>query len=137
MTWVRKLPGGRVLAAAADLAAEDDVDLVRAADVKVVADQLIEEDPPGQRPVQGLGGGELDLLDRQLPAVAGPLVLAGERMQQPGQPHAGEPVDLLVSQPVADRLDGRRVADRSEGVVQGGEADPRPWRTAAWRTHGR
>src|SRR2546429_5161331 len=37
--------------------------------------------------------GELDLLDRQLPAVIGVLVGAGERLLQPGQPLAGQPVD--------------------------------------------
>src|SRR6266566_7580298 len=56
-------PGSAALAAAADLAAEDDVHLVRAADVDVVADELLEEDPAGQGPVQRHGGGEFDLLD--------------------------------------------------------------------------
>jgi hypothetical protein len=108
----------------ADHPAEDDVHLVRAADVQVVADQLLEEDPPAHRPVQGHGGGELDLVDRQLPAVVGVLVGAGERLRQPGQPLAGEPVDLLVGQPVADPLDRLGVADRAERVVQRGERDP-------------
>ena len=91
----------------------------------VVADQLLEEDPPGDRPVQGHGGGELDLLDRQLPAVVGVLVGAGERLRQPGQPLAGEPVDLLVGQPVADPLHRGLVISGAERVVQGGEADAR------------
>jgi hypothetical protein len=56
--------GGAELAALADGPAEDDAHLVRAADVEVVADQLLEEDPPAHRPVQGHGRGELDLLDR-------------------------------------------------------------------------
>ena len=89
----------------------------------VVADQLPGEDPPGQRPVQGHGRGELDLPARQLPAVVGVLVGAGERLRQPGQPLAGEPVDLLVGQPVADPLDRLGVADRAERVVQGRERD--------------
>jgi len=42
---------------------------------------------------------------------------------QPGQPLAAEPVDLLAGQPVADPLDGGRVADRAERVVQAGERD--------------
>jgi hypothetical protein len=63
MTWVRKVPGVRNLPRCRDGPAEDDVHLVRAADVEVVADQLLEEDPPGDRPVQGHGRGELDLLD--------------------------------------------------------------------------
>src|SRR5579859_6688218 len=67
-------PWGGVLAAQADLTVEDDVDLVRAADVDVVADQLLEEDPARDGPVQRHGGGELGLLDRQLPAVVGVLV---------------------------------------------------------------
>ena len=78
---------------------------------------------PAGGPVQRHGGGELDLLDRQLPAVVGLLVLGGERVRQPGQPLAGEPVDLLVGQPVADPLHRVRVAGRAERVVQGGEAD--------------
>ena len=82
------------------------------------------DDPPGRGPVQGHGGGELGLVHRQLPAVAGVLVGAGERLRQPGQPLAGQPVDLLIGQPVADPLDRRRVADRAERVVQPGERDP-------------
>ena len=65
-----------------------------------------------------------DRVDRQLPAVAGVLVLAGERLRQPGQPCAGEPVDLLAGQPVADPLDRLGVADRAERGVQRGERDP-------------
>ena len=45
-------------------------------------------------------------------------------MRQPGQPFAGEPVDLLVGQPVADPLHRGRVVSGGERVVQGGEADP-------------
>ena len=86
-------PWGGVLAAQADLAVEDDVDLVRPADVDVVADQLLEGDPAGGGPVQRHGGGELGLLDRQLPAVIRLFIFAGERVRQPGQPLAGEPVD--------------------------------------------
>ena len=116
-------PGGAELAALPDGPAEDDAHLVRAADAGVVADQLPGEDPPGDRPVQGHGRGELGLPVRQLPAVAGVLTGAGERLRQPGQPLAGEPVDLLIGQPVADPLDRRRVADRAERVVQGRKRD--------------
>src|SRR5215510_722107 len=49
-------------AALADQApGEDQADLIRAADVEVVAQDLLEEDPPGQRGVQDLGEGELAL----------------------------------------------------------------------------
>jgi len=56
-------PGGAA-ALADDLPVEDEADLVRAADVEVVADQLLEEDPPAHRGVQHLGEGELGLQDR-------------------------------------------------------------------------
>ena len=45
-------------------------------------------------------------------------------MRQPGQPLAEQRVDLGGAQAVADRLQGGRVIDGGEGVVQRGEADP-------------
>jgi len=45
-------------------------------------------------------------------------------VRQPGQPFADEPVDLLVSQPIADPLRRVRITGRAERVVQGGKADP-------------
>ena len=50
---------------------EDEPDLVRAADVEVVADHLLEEDPSGYRLVENLGEGELGLQHRDLIPVAG------------------------------------------------------------------
>src|SRR5947209_16769096 len=102
MTWVRKVPGVRYLPRCRMVRPKTMFTLSGRPMPGVVADQLPGEDPPGQGPVQGHGGGELGLVDRQLPAVAGVLVGAGERLRQPGQPLAGEPVDLLVGQPVAD-----------------------------------
>ena len=57
-------------ALADDPAGEDQRDLVRAADVEIVPDDLLEEDPPGGRCVQDVGEGELGLQDGQLVAVA-------------------------------------------------------------------
>jgi hypothetical protein len=107
-----------------DLAVEDQAHLVRAADVEVVADHLLEEDPARQRPVQHLGEGELGLQDRHLIPVVRGDVLRGERVRQPGQPLAGQRLDLLAVQAVADRLDRGGVVDRGEGVIQRGEPDP-------------
>jgi hypothetical protein len=117
-------PGGRALAAPLDLPGEDEADPVRAAQVQVVADDLLEEDPPAHRGVEHLGEGELRLQDGQLIAVSGGAVGRGERVRQPGQPLAQQRVDLVVGQPVADRLHRRPVAGPGEAVVQGGEADP-------------
>src|SRR5215213_2321665 len=49
-------------------------------DVEVVMQNLLEEDPPRDGPVEHLGQRELRLQDRQLIAVAGGLVLGRERV---------------------------------------------------------
>ncbi len=84
---------------------------------------LLEEDPPGHRPVQHLGQRELGLQDRDVVAVAGGPVLGGERVWQDRQPLAQQAVDLLGAQPVADGLHRGRVVDSGEAVVQRGEPD--------------
>ena len=76
--------GGVVLAAAVDGPAEDQADPVRAAEVEVVADDLLEEDPPGDRLVQHLGQGELRLQDGDVIPVPGSPVSPGKRVWQPG-----------------------------------------------------
>lgn len=73
-------------ASAVDASVEDQGDLVGAADVEVVTDDLLEEDPPGYGPIQHLGQGELGLHHRDVVAVAGGLVLGGERVGQSRQP---------------------------------------------------
>ena len=60
-------PGG----VAADPAAEDDLDVLRAAEVKVVGDERLEEQPGPARGVEDDGPGDLDLPHRALPPVAG------------------------------------------------------------------
>ena len=101
-----------------DSAVEDQAHLVGAADVEVVADDLLEEDPPRHRLVEHLGQGELGLQDRDVVAVAGGAVGGGERVRQDRQPLAQQRVDLRRSQAVADRLQRGRVVDRGEPVVQ-------------------
>jgi hypothetical protein len=104
---------------------EDQADLVGAADVEVVADDLLEEDPPGHRPVQHLGQGEFGRQDRQLVAVAGGPVGGAKRVRQPGQPLAQQRVDVRRAQSVADRLQRRDVVDRGKAVIQRGEPNAR------------
>ena len=115
-----------VLAPALDAPVEDQGNLVRAADVQVVADDLLEEDPPGGRRVQDLGEGELGLQDGQLIAVAGRDVAGGERVRQDAQPLAQQRVDVRRGEPVAEGLQRAGVLARGEAVVQGLEADPGP-----------
>ena len=60
---------------------EDETDLIGAADVEIVADDLLEEDPTRDRCVEHLGQGELGLQDRHVVAVAGGPIGRGERMR--------------------------------------------------------
>jgi hypothetical protein len=102
---------------------EDQGDLVGAADVEVVADDVFEEHPAGDRLVEHLGQRELGLQNRQLVAVARGPIRSGERVRQPGQPLAQQRIDLLFSEPVADRLQRYRIIDGGEPVVQRLECD--------------
>src|SRR5439155_21106939 len=101
-TWVRKVPGVRNLPRGRIIRPKTMLTLSGRPMPGLPADQLPGEDPPAHRAVQGHGRGEPGLPARQLPAVAGVLAGAGERLRQPGQPLAGEPVDLLAGQPAAD-----------------------------------
>ena len=87
-------------------------------------EDLFEEDPPGDRAVEHLGQTELGLQHRQLVAVAGGLVLRGERVGQDCEPLARQPLDGFRSEAVADLLEPVHVLDRGEPVVQRLEADP-------------
>ena len=111
-------------AAAHQAAVEDQADLIGAADVEVVADDLLEEDPTGHRVVEHLGQGELGLQDRQVVAVARVAIGGGERMRQSGQPLAQQRLDLVGTEPIADRLHRGGIVDGGEPVVQRGEPDP-------------
>ena len=102
---------------------EDQADLVGAADVEVVADDLLEEDPPRHRRIEHLGQREFGLQDRGLVAVAGGLILGGERVRQIAQPLAQQRVDVLGSQTVADPLQPVHVVDGGEPIVERFEAD--------------
>ena len=86
---------------------------------------MFEEHPPGDRPVQDLGQGELGLADRNVVAVAGLPVRGGERVRQARQPFTQQPIDLLRSESVADGLYRGRVIAGGEPVVQRGVSDPR------------
>ena len=117
---------GGVRSLADDAAAEDQADLVRAADGQVVMDDLVEEDPPGDRLVQHLGEGELRLQHGDVIPVPGGLVRGRVRVRQDRQPLAGQRLDLVLGQRVTDRLQPGDVIAGGEPVIQRGEADPGP-----------
>jgi hypothetical protein len=107
-----------------DAAAEDQADLVRPAEVEVVADHLLQEDPAGDRLVEHLGKAELGLDDGGVVAVPGGGVVVGERVRQDPQPLGQQRPDVLLAERIADRLQCRHVFDGGEGVVHRGEPDP-------------
>ena len=125
-----ELPGRRAGSLADDPPAEDQPGLVRPPDVQVVPDDLLEEDPPGDRLVQHLGEGELRLQHRDLEPVAGRGILGGVRARQQPGPLGGQVPDDLLIEAVADRLDRGGVIDGGEPVVQRREPDPGPRRHA-------
>src|SRR6201987_805008 len=69
-------------------AIEDEFDLLRAAEIEVLADHLLEEEATVHRSVEDLGGGELRLQDRDIVAVTGLAVRSSEGLRQEPQPFA-------------------------------------------------
>jgi hypothetical protein len=53
--------------------------LVRAAQVEVIADEALEEGPPGRRAVKHPGIGDLELAERQVVDIPGAQIVLGER----------------------------------------------------------
>jgi len=65
---------------ARDLAVEDELNLLRSAEIEILADHLLEEHSPTRRPVEHFRRGELGLQDRDVISVTGPPVAGGERI---------------------------------------------------------
>ena len=63
---------------ASDLAIEDELHLLRAAEIEVLTDHLLEEQAAVPRAIEHLGGGELRLQDRDIVTVAGLAVRSSE-----------------------------------------------------------
>src|SRR5258708_2862170 len=75
-----------------------------AAHVEVVADELLEERPPGRRPVKHSGVGDLELAERQLVDPTRAQIVAGQRGRQPTLPAPEEALHRARPEPVADPL---------------------------------
>jgi hypothetical protein len=88
ITLVREPSRCRARAAADRTGVEDETDLIGAADVEFVADDLLEEDPTRDRCVEHLGPGRTRPQDRQVVAVASGPIGRGERMRGVGLPFA-------------------------------------------------
>src|SRR5712692_163055 len=99
-------------------APENQLHPVRTSQVQILADHFLEEDPPGQRSVEHLGQGELDLQDGQVIVVAGSPVLLTEGVRENRQPLAEQGVDVLGREVVADSLGAFGVRAGQEPVIQ-------------------
>ena len=83
---------------------EDELDLIGTAEVEVLANDLVEEDPTGHGPVEHLREAELGLQDRELVAVAGAAIAGRKGMRQARQPLPQQGLDLGRRQPIGQRL---------------------------------
>ena len=78
----------------ADTSLEDQGDLVGTPEIEVVTDHLLEEDPPAEGPVEGLGQGELGLEDRDVVAITGAPVRPAEWVGQETEPLTHQTIDV-------------------------------------------
>ena len=72
----------------ADLAVEDQLHLLRSAEIEVLTDHLLEEQSAVHGLLEHLRQGELGLQDRDVVAVAGLAIRTGERVREQAQPLA-------------------------------------------------
>src|SRR5713101_6288761 len=95
-----------------DAALENQLHLVWAAQVEVLADRGFKEQPAGEWPVQDLGQGEFGLQDRNFVVISGDAVSGRQRLWQARQPLAYQRFDLLGRQAIGQRLHAGRVGTR-------------------------
>jgi hypothetical protein len=95
--------------AAGHAPAEDELDLIGAANVEVFADDLFEEDAPGHELVEDLGESELRLQGWRRRSGNRPCGRRGYRVREAGEPLAGQCRDARGREPVAQGLGAARV----------------------------
>jgi hypothetical protein len=81
--------------AAGHAAIKDQLDLVGAAEIEVLADHLFEKQPAMDRAIEHLGQRKFGLKDRDIVAEAGDLIRRGEWVGEQVQPLAQQAVDLV------------------------------------------
>src|SRR5579859_4017480 len=99
--------------------AEDELDLVWATQIEVVADDRLEELAAVERAVEDLGARHLELKDGELVGVTRAAILVGEGVGKVGDPAVEEALDVLGAEAPAQALEGGDVIDVGDAVVEG------------------
>src|SRR5215469_22182 len=105
--------------ARANPSTKDQRDLIRAADIQVIADHAFKPHPACRRPVEHVGVGNFELPKRHLiPVSSADIGLAKRRGQTP-PPSPEEPLHVAGTKAVADPLQSGGIAATAKAVVQG------------------
>src|SRR5262245_49209763 len=97
---------------------EDQLQVVRPTQVKVLAQHLLKEDPTVHGPVHDLHEGKLDLAHRSVVAIAGGLLPRREGTRKTVLPLAQESLDAMGRQSVGQGLHPPRVVAAQDPVGQ-------------------
>jgi hypothetical protein len=103
-------------AAAPLAAAEQQLDVLRPAQVHVLGKQCLEERAGVDVMVEDQGAGELHLPHRQLPPEPGVPVGTGERQREPGHPPLEPHLHRAGAEPIADLLQSGWVVAAGEPI---------------------
>src|SRR5213594_1012075 len=101
-----------------DRSAEDDRDLIRSADVEMIANDSFEPQPTGLRPVKHASVRHFKLAEGQRVYVTGAKIGRRERRRQPMHPAPEKTLDGLGAEPLANLLQGGGILTRPEAVIQ-------------------
>jgi hypothetical protein len=110
--------------ASRDTPLEDQLHLIRTAEVEILSHDFFEEAAPGDWPIEDLREGELRLEDRELVPIARLPMGGREGMRQAAEPLAKDRIDLVGCEGIGDLLDAARRVGRSNAVVQRLERNP-------------
>src|SRR5262249_59111814 len=123
---------GVLVGSASAVEAEDGSHLVGAADADVVGHQRLEESSGSSGIVEDQRAGDFDLAHRQLPAVAGGPVVAGERGRDGADPTVEQGLHVGGPEAVTDGLEslGAGAGSQTRGALS--QRGPRLLWLAVW-----
>ena len=98
---------------------KDERDLIRAADIQVIADHAFKPHPACRRPVEDVGVGNLELAKRNLIPVSGADIGLAKRRGQTPPPSLEEPLHVAGTKAITYPLQSGGITAAAEAVVQG------------------